>query len=219
MQKWINRRLCSQQKRSFMQELASFPEIYEAVQYIDTLFDLLPKGIADLFRCLARPSPVCSYVLPLEDVYGLRDKIFTPSIKEDVIFMKELSEKAPVIFRLLSAFQIETSMPYAFKQLFGKLIFLSRKPFQNDGEASNPENFVCNSEYLMDFFPKLPKLRPRGVYESDKLNSESVCAKKYSSHKKLTAGIFTIYCVHGKLLTLVDIWSRLHFTEFFPSVI
>ena len=97
-----------------MQELASFPEIYEAVQYIDTLFDLLPKGIADLFRCLARPSPVCSYVLPLEDVYGLRDKIFTPSIKEDVIFIKELSEKAPVIFRFLSAFQIETSMPCAF---------------------------------------------------------------------------------------------------------
>ena len=162
---------------------------------------------------------MCSSVLHLEDVYSLIDKIFTPSIKEDVIFMKELSEKAPVIFRLLSAFQIETNMPYAFKQLFGKLIFLSRKPFQNDGEASNPENFVCDSEYLMDFFPKLPKLRPRGVYESDKLNSESVCAKKYSSHKKLTAGIFTIYCVHGKLLTLVDIWSRLHFTEFFPSVI
>ena len=202
-----------------MQDLASFPEIYEAVQYIDTLFDVLPKGIADFFCCLARTSPVCSSVLHLEDVYSLIDKIFTPSIKEDVIFMKELSEKAPVIFRLLSAFQIETSMPYAFKQLFGKLIFLSRKPFQNDGEASNPENFVCNSEYLMDFFPKLPKLRPRGVYESDKLNSESVCAKKYSSHKKLTAGIFTIYCVHGKLLTLVDIWSRLHFTEFFPSVI
>ena len=219
MEKWINRRLSSHQKRSFMQDLASFPEIYKAVQYIDTLFDALPKGIADFFRCLARPSPVCSYVLPSEDVYNLIDKILTPGIKEDVIFMKELSEKAPVIFRLLSAFQIETSMPYAFKQLFGKLIFLSRKPFQNDGEASNPENFVCNSEYLMDFFPKLPKLRPRGVYESDKLNSESVCAKKYSSHKKLTAGIFTIYCVRGKLLTLVDIWSRLHFTEFFPSVI
>ena len=141
-----------------MQDLASFPEIYETVQYIDTLFDALPKGIADFFCCLARPSPVCSYVLPSEDVYSLIDKIFTPSIKEDVIFMKELSEKAPVIFRLLSAFQIETNMPYAFKQLFGKLIFLPRKPFQNDGEASNPENFVCNSEYLMDFFPKLPKL-------------------------------------------------------------
>ena len=30
-----------------MQDLASFAEIYEAVQYIDTLFDLLPKGRAD----------------------------------------------------------------------------------------------------------------------------------------------------------------------------
>ena len=193
--------------------------MYEAVQYIDTLFDVLPKGIADFFRCLARPSPVYSYVLPSEDVYSLIDKIFNPSIKEDILFKKELSEKAQVIFRLLSAFQIETSMSYAFNQLFGKLIFLSRRPFENDGEASNSENLVCDSEYLMGFFPKLPKLRTREVYESDKLNNESVCTKKYSSYKKLTAGIFTIYYVRGKPLTLVDIWSSLHFTEFLPSVI
>ena len=154
MEKWIKRRLSSQEKRSFMRDLSSFPEIYEAVQYINTLFDVLPKGIADFFRCLARPSPVCSYVLPLEDVYRLINKIFTPSIKEDVIFIKELGEKASLIFRLLSAFQIETSMPYAFKQL----IFMSRKPFQNDDEARNSENLVCDSEYLMDFFPRLPKL-------------------------------------------------------------
>ena len=219
MEKWIKRRFSSQEKRIFMQYLASFPEIYEAVQYIDTLFDVLPKGIADYFPCLARPSPVWSYVLPSEDVYSLINKIFTPSIKEDVIFMKDLSEKALLIFRLLSAFQIETSTPYTFKQLFGKLIFMSRKPFQNDGEASNSENLVCDSKYLMGFFPRLPKIGPRGVYDSDKLNSESVCAKKYSSHKKLTAGVFTIYCAHGKPLTLVDIWSRLHFTELFPSLI
>ena len=43
-----------------MQDLASFPEINEAVEYIDTLFDVLRKEIADFFRCLARPSPVCS---------------------------------------------------------------------------------------------------------------------------------------------------------------
>ena len=138
---------------------------------------------------------MCSSVLHLEDVYSLIDKIFTPSIKEDVIFIKELSEKAPVIFRLFSAFQTETSMPYAFKQLFGKLIFLSRKPFQIDGQTSNSENLVCDSEYLMFFFPKLPKLRPRGVYDSDKLNSESVYAKQYSSHKKLTTG-FLRYIVY-----------------------
>ena len=177
-----------------MQDLASFTEIYEAVQYIDTLFDVLPKGIADFFRCLARPSPVCSYVLPSEDVYSLIDKLFNPSIKEDVVFMKELSEKAPVIFRLLSAFQIETSMPYSFKQLFGKLIFLSRKPFQNDGEGSSSENLVCDSEYLMGFFPKLPMLRPRGVYETDKLNSESVHKKIQLTQKINCWHFYDILC-------------------------
>ena len=96
-------------------------------------------------------------------------------------------------------------MPYSFKQLFGKLIFLSRKPFQNDGEGSSSENLVCDSEYLIGFFPKLPMLRPKGANKTDKLNGESVCTKKYNSDKKLTAGIFTIYCVHSKPLT----WSYL----------
>ena len=140
-----------------MQNLASFPEINEAVEYIDTFFDVLRKRIADFFRCLARPSTMSSQVLSSEDAYSLIDYIFNPSIKEDVIFIKELGEKVPVILRLLPAFQIETSMPYAFKQLLGKLIFFSRKPFQNDGKASNSENLACDSEYLMGFFPKLPK--------------------------------------------------------------
>ena len=141
MEKWVSRRLSFQQKRSFMQDLASFPEIYQAARYIDTLSDVLPKGIADFFRCHARPLPGCLFVLPSEDVYSLIQKLFNPSIKEDVVFMKELSKKAAVIFRLLSAFQIETSMPYPFKEIFGKLIFLSRKPFQNDGEASSSPKF------------------------------------------------------------------------------
>ena len=87
-----------------------------------------------------------------EQIFVVRDKIFKPSIKRDIMFMKELSKKAPVVFRIFSVFQIETSIPYAFKQLFVKLIFLSRKPFQNNGEASNSANLVFNREYLMSFF-------------------------------------------------------------------
>ena len=91
------------------------------------------------------------------------DKIFNRSMKEDVLLMKELNEKTPVIFRFLSAFEFETNMPLSFKKLLGKLKFLSRKPFQNDGESTNSKNLVRDSKYLIGFFPKLPKLRPRGV--------------------------------------------------------
>ena len=81
------------------------------------------------------------------------------------------------------------------------------------------QNLVCDSEYLISFSPKLPMLRSRGVYETDKLNNESGSTKKYNSHKKLTAGIFTMNFVHGKPLTLVDIWGSLHFTEFLLNVV
>ena len=60
MEKSIIVRLCFQQKRSSMQDLASFPEINEALEYIDTFFDVLRKRIADFLRCLARPSTVSS---------------------------------------------------------------------------------------------------------------------------------------------------------------
>ena len=106
---------------------------------------------------------MCLYVVPSEDAYSLMDKIFNRSMKEDVLLMKEFNEQTPVIFRFLSAFEIETNMPLAFRKLFGKLMFLSRKPFQNDGESTNSKNLLCDNKYLIGFFPKLPKLRPRGV--------------------------------------------------------
>ena len=79
-----------------MQDLVSFPKRYAAVQYINKLFDVLPKRRVDFFCCLARHSPVCSYVLLSEDIYRLVGKRFNISREEDVVFMKKLSEKASV---------------------------------------------------------------------------------------------------------------------------
>lgn len=48
--------------------------------------------------------------------------------------------------------------------------------------------------------PKLPQLCDRGAYQLDKTQKPKVCTKKSSKHRTLTPGIFTITCVHGKIL-------------------
>lgn len=55
----------SPSKRKFH---AFFPEMCEAVHYIDT-FNVLLKGIADLFCELARPSPVFLYIRHFKYIY------------------------------------------------------------------------------------------------------------------------------------------------------
>ena len=179
-----------------MEEISSYPEIYEAIVFVNSYFNVLPKGINDFFRCLSRASPVCSYVFPSEEVYTMVDKLFTEGIKHDIAFTKKLSEKAPIIHQLLIAFQVESRLPLAFKQLLGKLIAKSKTPFIRS--SSNEQNIEGDHEYLMGFFPRLPVIRKRGVYQADKMKEETICTKKYASHKKLTAGIFTVYCIHGR---------------------
>lgn len=49
------------------------------------------------------------------------------------------------------------------------------------------------------FFPCLPKIRTRGVYEADRKSKQLICTKRTSKHPSLLPGVFTIYCEHGKL--------------------
>ena len=67
-------------------------------------------------------------------------------------------------------------------------------------------------------FPSQPVLRNRGYYDKDKENEKAkkykeknrqknpeetegldTCRKSFRGHRSLMAGIFTVYCQHGKL--------------------
>ena len=69
------------------------------------------------------------------------------------------------------------------------------------------------NEVPMSFFPSLPLIRTRGCYEMDNKKPENHCTKNYISHKKLTADIFTEYCLHGKYLIKLNfqVDSKLNF--------
>ena len=52
----------------------------------------------------------------------------------------------------------------------------------------------------VSLFPSFPLVRTRGCCEMGNKKHENHWTKNYISHKKLTAGIFTVYCIHGKYL-------------------
>ena len=52
----------------------------------------------------------------------------------------------------------------------------------------------------VSFFPSFPLVRTRGCCKMGNKKHENHWTKNYISHKKLTAGIFTVYCIHGKYL-------------------
>ena len=48
-----------------------------------------------------------------------------------------------------------------------------------------------------DFFPNLPILRGRGVYQAYSTKNAAVCSKATSRHPTLLPGLFTLFCQHG----------------------
>ena len=63
------------------------------------------------------------------------------------------------------------------------------------------ENCASIKENQIAYFPCLPAICNRGVYQTDAVINDAVCTKNYASYKNLTAEIFTVYCIHGIYLS------------------
>ena len=177
--------------------LSSYAEIYESFMWTEQTYKTsIPNGISNFFKCLAKASPVCSYLPPTEECFSLVELLFKSGIKLNSSSMRSIYNKTPIFYNLLMAMGELTSLPLQWKPLIYKLIELSRKPFI----GINHVDEVANEDAAesMSFFPSLPVIRKRGRYAMDKVKDEKLCTKNYTSHKNLTAGIFTLYCIHGK---------------------
>ena len=93
------------------------------------------------------------------------------------------------------AFLLESCHPIEFKPLIFKLIEKAQDLFRNGPVI---DNYHQLNEVPMSFFPSSPLIRTRGCYEMETKKIENYCTKNYISHNKLTAGIFTEYCIRGK---------------------
>ena len=164
--------------------LSDFPEIYEAFLYIEKKYEKrrVPKGVSDFFQCLAKPSPVCSYIPPNEECYTLIDRLYERDMTSNSDVLRQVYNRIPLLYGLVSDLQDEIKFPTDIKPLLYHLIALSRNPFTG---PTNKLAAVDKSDDIVTFFPILPLLRERGFYEMDTKKEEQVCQKNYTSHKKL----------------------------------
>ena len=176
--------------------VSEYKEIHEAFIWTNKKYpSKQPRGIKDFFLCLSKPSPVCSYLYPSEECFSLLEKLFIVGVKSQVSTMRDLHNKLPIFFDLLTSMEDQSSLPFDWKPVAYKLMQLAGQPFT--GPKLIEESAQSGDEKVMSYFPTLPMLRRRGRYVMDAVKDETICTKNYPSHQKLTSGIFTLYCIHG----------------------
>lgn len=147
---------------------------------------------------LSSPSPVCAMIHPSERMSSLISVMLNSDITKDAVNLKVLQEEIPVIFSLIR------SLGYYPKEILAPLLSeLSRVAFGtfSKGDTERPATLTANDERQVDlaYYPAIPKVRLRGVYQADKKagGHGRECTKRSSKHPSLLPGVFTIFCQHG----------------------
>ena len=151
-----------------------------------------------LISVLSSPSPACATIHPSERVSSLLSAMENSDITKDTTSLKILQEEIPVIFNLIR------SLGYYPKEILTPLLNeFSRVAFTAFtlpvANVQTPATLTEENKVDLAYFPTLPRVRVRGVYQADKRASGHgrACRKRSSKHPSLLPGIFTIFCQHG----------------------
>lgn len=109
--------------------------------------------------------------------------------------MKNLQETLPVVFDLILS--LGYYPPY-ITSILKEMLHKAKAPFSEHVVPLTAVTPIPEDEMKsLCFFPNLPLLRKRRVYEADSSKTPSVCTKRHSGHQSLTPGVFTLFCQHG----------------------
>ena len=172
-----------------------------------------------LISVLSSPSPACAMIHPSERVSSLIAVMLNSDITKDTTTLKVLQEEIPVIFNLIRL------LGYYPKEILAPLLNeLSRVAFIvfTMRNVQTPATLTEENQVDLAYYPALPRVRIRGVYQADKKASGHgcVCRKRSSKHPSLLPGIFTIFCQHGNDDYMRDISqiSQLHYYNLCMSI-
>ena len=188
-----------------LERLMSTPEhpMLKLLQFIKQQLDLssstvhCPKEWSNLISSLASPSPVCSLVHPCDKLFSLLKKITDSGtdIASDLESMRFLQQEVPVLFTVLD--KVKNIPKKSLIPLIDELINKSKEPFR---PIEDPCQLVpiISDENMLSFFPQLPQIRTRAIYNiDDRTKHKERCSKQSSGHPALLPGIFTLFCPHG----------------------
>ena len=197
LKKWCSHPAKPSELSKLKEILQPFHQIYDVFTWsLESFPARLPKEIKRFFVSLAQPSPVCSLIPPCEEMFKLLDRLFEENIKRDVAYMEQLHLSLPIFHQILTCI-FESRLPIVWKPLVKYLVIKALNPFNN---ATPLTDTLPSDDDPLDFFPHLISRRGRGKYELDTISDEKICNKYYRGHPKLTPGIFTLFCPHGKYI-------------------
>ena len=94
----------------------------------DQKVECIPKGVRGFIRCIATPSPVCSYIFPSTDITRLVLSLVDHPVRrhQDKLFL--LQKEVPILFNLVKDLGDE-KLPECFRDLLSYLVRRANSPF------------------------------------------------------------------------------------------
>ena len=162
----------------------------------------VPESVWLLFKCISSTSPVSSYypvMKTLDEITTLMSSGVI--IREHPKELLALQQCAPIIYGVVKALPPQP-LSANWLQLFKELKEKANATFRLS-QHSLERPLEVEGDWDKAFFPAWRRLCQRGYYEKDELRGSrrGQCSKAYTGHPNLSAGIFTMYCEHGKFAT------------------
>ncbi|XP_041950489.1 uncharacterized protein LOC121711194 [Alosa sapidissima] len=148
---------------------------------------------------VAKNSPACALLHPSERVEAMVQDLEAmgyTGVEGHPQLLKTLAEECPLFFQMVGA---EGAFPEVAVPIFRALHQKAR------GALMKPalDTPLTTMERDGDFFPCLPLVRDRGLFDADGEREQgrlTDCRKVGSRHPSLIPGIFTLFCKHGVCL-------------------
>lgn len=178
---------------------------------LDTSLPILscPHVWCKFIGALASSSPVCALVHPSDSVFNLLKHLVSHDITMNPSNMELLQREIPVLFELVkNKFHLPRR---SLSPIVDKIIQTACAPFTLYGPETQaePDNQTMMQE--LAYFPSLPKVRTRGIYDADHHARHMIkCTKLSSGHPSLLPGIFTLFCPHGEHHNNVNFYNEFY---------
>ena len=177
-------------------------------------YTTLPHAMSGIFHDLSSNSSTVSLfqVADINLMDQLKENLFCKSSQliidqQSLVLQNKCRKVYPVLYeRLVKASDMMMSngrVPSGIKVLYGEIIKFTIQFYKSLHVRDREESYTrrTDGELSTEIFPHFPVIYERPQYEADKRSSrkdkdawESLCAKLFPEHSKLTPGLFVVTC-------------------------
>lgn len=98
---------------------------------------LIPDSLRVFIRCMASPSPVCSYLFPSDSIDHLVSSLTERPVRANMDKYHHLQLEVPILFHVVKDLGCEV-LPECFRDLLKYLMLRAKSPFSDHVVPSGP---------------------------------------------------------------------------------